>query len=231
MSQLPVIESSINEASRREFIKKSAAIAGLATAVLGVSTTDADANYTCPQSESLSYAYPNLFPGQNDRNFQLIKKNENDHVAFLVSALGSHARPKPTFKNITFTDVHKFVAQSATFENTGVTAYLGAAPAIYSKAYLSAALTIATIEARHASYLNILQNGPLSPGGTSFDTPATAAQIASAVGGFVVSLNGGPSLSYSTTPSASNDIAILNFALALEYLEQEFYNINVPKFL
>ena len=27
-----------------------------------------------------------------------------------------------------------------------------------------------------------------------------------------------------------NDIAILNFALALELLELDFYNINVPKF-
>ena len=105
------------------------------------------------------------------------------------------------------------MAAAATFENTGAMAYLGAA-SIYSKAYLAAAGSIFAIEARHASYLNILQNNPLSPGGENFETPYTAVQVASAVSGFVVSLNGGPPLTYSTTPSAANDVAILNFALA-----------------
>lgn len=158
--------------------------------------------------------------------FTSIQAHENDHVAFLVMGLGELARPKPTFTGLVQKKFKDFIMIAQALENTGVGAYLGAAPIIDSADYLAAAGSIMTIEARHAGALNTFLGDPVSVSNGSFDTPLTPAQVAAAAGGFISNLNGGPALTYSNTPSEENDIAILNFALALEYLEAEFYNVN-----
>ena len=163
-----------------------------------------------------------------------IQRHENAHVAALVSALGANARVKPTFQNLLQPNFLQFVQVSQALENTGVGAYLGAAPAILSRAYLMAAGSIAFIEGRHAGWLNSLVGVPITTNvygvEQSFEMPLTDAQVVALASPFIASLNGGPPVAYSTTPSAANDIAILNFALALEYLEAEFYNLNVSNF-
>ncbi len=154
--------------------------------------------------------------------FEEIMRDENAHVSFLKSALGSHARHKPTFKGLEQEDVEHFMNLARVFENVGVGAYLLAAPLISSKAYLAAAGSILTIEARHAGYLDALVGSPLSPNG-AFDKPIPFHTIVADVLPFIKDLNG-------PAPSAGSDTEILNFALLLEYLEATFYDINVPKF-
>jgi hypothetical protein len=177
---------------------------------------------------------PELYKAWNIDNFRQIQADENAHVAFLVNALGSAARPMPIFQGLEQSKVHEFAVVSRTLENTGVGAYLGALPVLAStqlgQQYLGAAGSIALIEARHAGYLNtlldlnIVEN--ITGNVSSLDTPLTPQQVVTLASPFIASLNGGPPLI--PAGGLTNAIDILNFALALEYLEAEFYNLNVP---
>lgn len=219
------IDPSDNEASdgtRRSFLWQAATVAGAGVAAV--------AAWAPPQAQAQEGNLLLLVRALRD-----IRRHENAHVAFLVKALGSKARPRPTFQNLTQPDFPTFLKVTDTLENTGTGAYNGAAPYIFTPAYLASAASIALIEARHASYINGVLNMHITTNvlgkEQSFETPLSQQQVGKLVAPFVASLNGGPPLSFALSRSADNDIAILNFALALEFLEQEFYNINVPKFL
>ena len=122
-------------------------------------------------------------------------------------------------------------------ENTGVGAYLGAAPYISNPAYLVAAAPILPIEARHAGYLNVLLNNNLIENALgnvppdSLEVPLTYSPGRQPRGAVHHGAQRRPDLYSTTDLGPANDIIILNFALALEYLESSFYNLNVPKYL
>ena len=73
---------------------------------------------------------------------------------------------------------------AATVENLGAAAYLGQAPNIQSKEILAAALSIHTIEARHAATLNTLLKLSPTPNG-AFGAPASMATVLAAVKPFI----------------------------------------------
>ena len=181
---------------------------------------------------------PELYRHQNREFFHEIQSDENAHVPFLIHALGGVtgetpgglARPKPTFQGLQATDYKDFLRLSALFENTGAGAYQGATPIIFDKGVLIKAASIAFVEAFHSGYLNTLSHSTIVPTGASFAPALTKEEVAAGLTPYIVSLNGGPPADFSLTPSAQNDVAIVNFALIAEYLEQEFYNLNVPIF-
>jgi len=70
-------------------------------------------------------------------------------------------------------------------ENTGVSAYDGAAASIVSVDLLNAAGTIVAVEARHASYLNLVSGEVPFP--AAFETPLTPAEVLAAAGPLIVS--------------------------------------------
>jgi len=79
-----------------------------------------------------------------------IRDHENAHVALLEGVLGAKAAPKPTFQGLDAATLTQFLTMSQTFEDVGVSAYLGQAPLINDKGILATAGAIMDIEARHA---------------------------------------------------------------------------------
>jgi Ferritin-like domain len=117
---------------------------------------------------------------------KVVTADENAHVAFLKKALGKKAVAKPKFDfKGSNTNAEMFMKTAQVLENTGVHAYSGQALNIKSAAYVKAALSILTIEARHASVIGLL-NDPtgkeIAPDGP-FDTPLSASKVLAAVKG------------------------------------------------
>ena len=123
---------------------------------------------------------------------KVVTRDENAHVKFLKEHLGSKAAKEPKFEfKGANTSPSMFMATSEVLENTGVHAYSGQALNIKSPAYVKAALSILTIEARHASVIGLLNEpagNDITPDGP-FDTPYTASKVLAAVKGtgFIVS--------------------------------------------
>ena len=117
---------------------------------------------------------------------KIVTKDENEHVNFLKGALGAKAvkRPKFDFKGAN-TNAAMFMKTAQVLENTGVHAYSGQALNITHPAYVKAAVSILTIEARHASVIGLLNDASgeaITPDG-AFDTPLTASKVLAAVKG------------------------------------------------
>jgi len=117
---------------------------------------------------------------QTKAALQRVTADEQTHVKYLKKALGHNAVKTPKFDFMgTTADEAKFTATAFALENEGVHAYSGQAGNIKEAKVLKAALSIVTVEARHASVFGlILQGTPdsISPNG-AFDKPFTAKKV------------------------------------------------------
>jgi rubrerythrin len=118
-----------------------------------------------------------------------IRDNEREHVGALIStvkALGGTPVQAPGVDfGRAFASQGSFLKLAQTFEDTGVSAYNGAAPAIESKDVLAAAGSIVQVEARHAAAIRLLNTEPISDGG--FDKALDMQAVLKAVQPFVKS--------------------------------------------
>ena len=114
---------------------------------------------------------------------KVVTHDERKHVAFLKKALGSKAVKEPKFNfQGTTGDQTKFQQTAYVLENTGVHAYLGQAGNIKTPAYLLAAASIVTIEARHSGAIGSIIGKAINPNG-AFDNGLPASAILKAVKG------------------------------------------------
>lgn len=140
-----------------EFYLRAATGTGLSAADTGNATSKTTGGAQVPGLTSLQMAYINE-----------IAQNELDHVRFLRSALGTAAIVAPaidltaSFNGLAslaglgstfnpFDNYNDYLIGAFIFEDVGVTAYHGAAPALTDKSHLTAAAEIHAVEAYHAA--------------------------------------------------------------------------------
>jgi hypothetical protein len=105
-------------------------------------------------------------------------EQEAEHVKALTStitSLGGKPAAKPTFA-FPGASQSSFLALASVLENTGVSAYNGAAPSLQNKEVLIAAGSIVQVEARHAAAINLLLSKSPTPT-QGFDVPLTKAAV------------------------------------------------------
>jgi len=128
-----------------------------------------------------------LFTGAVGSLVSEFGQQESEHVAALhatVIKLGGTPAAKPTGK-FPITTAAAVAKLAYTVENLGAAAYLGQAGNISSPTVLAAALSIHTVEARHAATLaTLVPGGHVTPTG-AFATPDDAATVLAAVKPFI----------------------------------------------
>jgi hypothetical protein len=122
-------------------------------------------------------------------NLKEIASDEATHVSFLSGALTAAGVTPTSVCTYDFgaDTVENYLAVANILEGVGVSAYLGAAQFISNKAYLTAAGSILTVEARHSAYLRDNQLKRQSPFPSPFDVPLDFDEVYSLAALFIKS--------------------------------------------
>jgi hypothetical protein len=128
-----------------------------------------------------------LFKGSDLETIRKFGSEEAEHVSALtgfVKQMGGTPAPKPKTE-FPLKSAKSVLELAATVENLGAAAYLGQAPYIKGASVLAAALSIHSVEGRHAAALNTLLGEPITPDG-AFAKAAPASEVLKSVEPFIV---------------------------------------------
>ena len=193
-SELEAVE--VTGVTRQAFILRGALAAGvvLGSTAVGPFVSSALATSDMSDADILNFALTleyleadfyrtglHYLKGEAHTYGKLLGDQEAEHVKVLtatIKKLGGKPVASPKF-SFGVTDQASFLKLAQTLEDTGVSAYNGAAPMIKSKAILAAAGSIVQIEARHAATIRLLRDQEPAP--HQFDPSLTESQVLAAV--------------------------------------------------
>lgn len=118
--------------------------------------------------------------GRTKRAAEVVGSVERAHVQAFTGLLGRKAVKKPAFDFQGVTENPRaFLKTAVAFEDLAVAAYKGQAPRLRSKSALAAAVSIHSVEARHAAWMRYLFGA--NPARDSFDKASSKAEVSKVV--------------------------------------------------
>jgi hypothetical protein len=215
--------------TRRSFLTRAAGVSAVAVPTLTLLTSRKARGATGGKLRGLAAELINE-----------IMSDEDQHVPILQNLLDDPDNPLPVpirqppnfnLDRLMQPNLQAFLQTASGFENTGSGLYHGALLNItQTQEYFPTAAGLASVESRHASWLNSLLNEPLVPDFAPVEAPISQGITLSRVAEFVTDHRSTFPSFDTTTVSDANNFFILDFVLFLEYIESKFYDINVPRF-
>ncbi len=169
-----------------------------------------------------------------------VLEDEAQHVPIIQGLLDDPDNPLPVpirkppnfnMARLVQPNLTAFLETAAGFENTGSGLYHGALLNItQTQEYFPIAAGLASVESRHAGWINSLLGQALVPDFVPVEEPVPQSTVLSRVAEFVTDHRSTfPSFDTNVVTDANN-FFILDFVLFLEYIESTFYAVNVPRF-
>jgi hypothetical protein len=215
--------------TRRSFLSRAAGLSTLAVPVVTLMTSGKARAQGSGRLTGLNAELINEILADEAQHVPIIQNLLNDPD----NPLDPPIRPAPNLNmdRLTQPNLRAFPETASGFENTGSGLYHGALLNItQTEEYFPTAAGLASVESRHASWLNSLLRQSLVPDFVPVEAPISQTITLSRVAEFVTDPRSTFPSFDTTVVSDDNNFSVLDFVLFLEYIESAFYAVNVPLF-